>query len=144
MRELAGLIFLTGAILFAPPVLAADMDATLDRLFGAHAPYEKFLTKLKLEAKAQDWSTIADQLSYPLTVRISGRRLKFEARGQFLSHVRSILTPRVLQAIAAQRYEDLFANANGVMIGNGEIWYSGICAGADCNDAPIKITAIKP
>ncbi len=29
-------------------------------------------------------------------------------------------------AIAAQTYETLFANWQGVMIGNGELWFSGV------------------
>ena len=54
------------------------------------------------------------------------------------------MTPKVIRAIQVQAFSGIFANADGVMIGNGEVWFSGICGNLSCTDAPIKITAIAP
>ncbi|CAJ0684602.1 hypothetical protein LMG18091_00211 [Ralstonia wenshanensis] len=37
-----------------------------------------------------------------------------------------IFNPRVKAAIDAQRFEDVFVSYRGIMIGNGEVWISGI------------------
>ena len=145
MKRFALLSALFGGLLLRTPLaFGADTNSTLDTLFGAHAPYEKFLRELKAEVAAQDWSAIADKVAYPLSVQVSGHRMKVRSRDQFLAHVRSIITHKVCEAIEAQHYEALFANANGVMVGNGELWYSGVCSRANCIDAPIKITAVNP
>jgi hypothetical protein len=144
VRRLALWPAVLGGALLGALAVGADTNSTLDSLFGAHAPYEKFLEVLKAEINAQDWSAIADQVAYPLTVKVSGRRLHLDSRNQFLAQVKLILTPKVRLAIEAQHYDALFANANGVMIGNGELWYAGICSNTNCGNPSIKIIAINP
>jgi hypothetical protein len=144
VKHLAPRLAVLGLLLLGAVALAANTNLTLDKLFGTHEPYEQFLKELKAEVAAQEWQAIADRVVYPLSVRVSGHRITLRSPDQFLSHVQSILTPKVRKAIEAQRYEALFANANGVMIGEGELWYSGVCSKAGCIDAAIKITAVNP
>jgi hypothetical protein len=122
----------------------ADIDARLDALFGAHAPLQEFLATLKSEAAAKDWAAIGARVAYPLRVSLAGRRVRIRNAVEFAAHSQQILTPKVLAAIQAQTYAGLFANAQGVMIGNGEVWFTGVCPDTRCSDAPVRITAFNP
>ena len=102
----------------AGPVAAQSDEATsarLDALFGAHEPYRAFLAALKDAASKDEFARRYDEL----------------------------FTPAVVAAVEQQTYATLFANAEGVMIGNGEVWFSGICADATCSDASVKIIAVN-
>ena len=128
----------------APDANATDINVRLDALFGAHLPYEQFLAHLKRATASRNWSQVATLIAYPITVPLEGRKSKIASPRAFLSHVGQIMTPKVIEAIQAQAFGGIFANSDGVMIGNGEVWFSGICGVSSCADAAIKITAIHP
>jgi hypothetical protein len=137
-------------ILFALMVMecataqAADTDARLDALFGTHRPYEQFLDHLKRSTASKDWPDIATLIAYPIHVSVMRRRFEIKSPREFLARASKIMTPKVIEAVQSQPYSSIFANAHGVMIGDGEVWFSGICGNSSCTDAPIKITAIYP
>jgi hypothetical protein len=132
--------------LWAPALAqsSANTDARLDVLFGSHQPYEKFLGKLKDSIAAKNWRAVAALVAYPININAAGRRLRIASPQGFVTHESSILTAKVIAAIESQGYAALFANSNGVMIGSGEIWFSGICEDLKCTEPLIKITAINP
>jgi hypothetical protein len=123
---------------------ASDIDARLDALFGAHEPYQRFLAQLKSATAAKRWPDVAALIAYPLVVPIAGKKVKIANSALFLAHPDRIFTDKVIAAVQSQTYGSLFANAQGVMIGDGEVWFSGVCRDAQCKDPPIKITAINP
>jgi hypothetical protein len=123
---------------------AAEIDARLDTLFGSHQPYETFLASLQTMANAQDWHAIAASVAYPLKVTLGGHRTRLRTAEDFLSHRDAIMNSRVIAAIKRQTYSALFANSSGAMIGDGEIWFSGVCKNSGCTDPPLKIIAINP
>jgi hypothetical protein len=49
----------------------------------------------------------------------------------------------VVAALARQTYATLFARPEGVMVGDGEIWFSGICADETCAEVTVRIIAIN-
>jgi hypothetical protein len=122
----------------------SDTNARLDTLFGAHRPYEQFLARLQKATKASNWSEVAKMIAYPISFSMAGRKTKVASENAFLHLVTRIMTPKVVAAIPAQSYSGIFANGEGVMIGDGEVWFSGVCSDAACANPPIKITAIRP
>ena len=128
--------------LAAPPPATADpvaeMNTTLDTLFGDHARYRAFFDALKKAVAEGDKAGVAAMVDYPFQVRIGGKSKKIRDAAHFVADYDKIFTPKVKQALAAQTYETLFANWQGVMIGDGEIWFSGV---GDAN--VVKITAIN-
>ena len=49
------------------------------------------------------------------------------------------------QAILDQRLDQLFGRDQGLMIGNGSIWFDHICTNAQCSPrGPVRITAVNP
>jgi hypothetical protein len=120
----------------ADPV--TDMNATLDTLFGDHKRYHAFFDALKKAVANDDKAAVAAMIDYPFQARIGGKAKKIRDAAHFIADYDRIVTDRVKQALAAQSYETLFANWQGVMIGDGEIWFSGVG-----NGNVVKITAIN-
>jgi hypothetical protein len=121
-----------------------SIESRLDTLFGSHEAYHKFLTDLQHAVAARDRNQIAGMVSYPLKTRIAGTRVSLAKPQQFLAHFDELLPQKSLDAISAQTFAGLFANSQGVMIGSGEVWFSGVCKAHDCNAPPIMITAVNP
>ena len=117
---------------------AAELNETLDDLYGAHAPYQSFFEKLKKAVAENDKKTVSSMVDYPFQARINGKALKIRDAAHFEADYDKILTAKVKEAVAKQTYPTLFANWQGVMIGDGEIWFSGID-----EKNTVKITAIN-
>ncbi len=130
-------------VAFAAPLPAlanpvTEMDRTLDALFGDHARYRTFFENLKKAVAAGDKSAVAGMIDYPFHARISGKALKIRDAAHFVAEYDRIITVKVKTALQAQTYETLSANWQGVMVGDGEVWFSGV-GDADV----IRITAIN-
>ncbi|MCX8999731.1 hypothetical protein NOF55_21735 [Rhizobiaceae bacterium BDR2-2] len=117
---------------------AAEVDSSLDGLFGAHAPYRHFFEQLQKAVASDDKAAVAAMVDYPFQARINGKAVTLRDAAHFVADYDKIVTSKVKQAIAAQTYATLFANWQGVMIGDGELWFSGV---GDGN--MIKIIAIN-
>ena len=117
---------------------AADTDAALDAAFGAHEPYHRFFDTLQKAVAADDRKAVAAMIDYPFQARINDKATKLRDAAHFIADYEKIVTPKVKKAVANQTYATLFANWQGVMIGDGEVWFSGIG-----DNAKIKVTAIN-
>lgn len=135
-------------VMFAAAPLAAQSDhetsARLDALFGAHQPYEAFLAQLKEAVVAQDKEAVAAMIAYPLATRIAGVPVTLASEEEFLRRYEELITPPVVAAVRHQTWATLFANAEGVMVGDGAIWFSGVCGDDACADVAVRIIAINP
>lgn len=117
---------------------ATDMNSTLDTLFGSHASYQKFFERLKKAVGTDDKAMVASIVDYPFRTRIDGKSVRIKNVNQFQVNYDKIVTAKVKAAVAKQTYSALFANAEGISVGDGEIWFSGIG-----NNNTIRITAIN-
>jgi hypothetical protein len=122
----------------------AWVDARLDLLFGEHEPYRNFLRELQSAVREQARERLAAMVSYPLRTRIKGQRVRLHTPAEFLAHFDELLTPKTQHAIALQSYGDLFLNSQGVMIGQGEVWFGGVCKDQACSARSVKIIAVNP
>jgi hypothetical protein len=121
-----------------------DLNQRLDVLFGEHEPYREFLRDLQGAVAANARQQVAAMVSYPLRTRIRDQIVRLGDAQQFLAHYAEILTPKTVEAISRQSYQGLFANSRGVMIGTGQVWFSGICLDASCRVRTIRIIAFNP
>ncbi|TKT78337.1 hypothetical protein [Aquamicrobium sp. LC103] len=135
---LATLIIAFAGITTAGAQTVSEMNKTLDDLFGAHAPYVKFFDTLKKAAAADDKQAVASMVDYPFQARINDKAMKIRDEKHFVADYDKIVTRKVKNAIAKQTYPNLFANWQGVMIGDGEVWFSGIG-----DSDTVRITAIN-
>jgi hypothetical protein len=142
---LAYLCIVLAVVAGAPVAARSDEEtsARLDRLFGAHEPYEAFLARLKDAVAAGDRRLVAAMIAYPLETRVAGEPVTLAAPDDVVQRYDQLFAPPVVAAIGRQSYATLFATAKGVMIGDGEIWFSGICGDAACTDVTVRISAIN-
>lgn len=86
-----------------------------------------FLQDLQQAVATSDRVAVANLIAYPL--KINGQdhagqvqSHQITSRHQLLQQYRSIFTASVRRAILRQKPETLFANSQGLMIGNGQVW----------------------
>ncbi|MDR5817199.1 hypothetical protein QCE62_26715 [Caballeronia sp. LZ033] len=120
-----------------------DVDARMDALFGAHEPYRAFFDRLQRAVAANDSKAVAALVSYPVAVHRAGTEMTLRTRREFIAHYASIFTPKLVDIVAQQKYAALFVRDQGAMIGNGEIWFSGVCRDKACKQSDVKITAFN-
>ncbi|MET3579058.1 cyclopropane fatty-acyl-phospholipid synthase-like methyltransferase [Mesorhizobium robiniae] len=117
---------------------AKEMDQTLDDLYGAHGPYHAFFETLKKAVAGNDKGAVASMVEYPFKARINGKAVTIRDAAHFAADYDKVFTAKVKGAVSNQTYPKLFANWQGVMIGDGEVWFSGI---GDNNT--VKIIAVN-
>ena len=134
----------TGILALSAPAMAqtaADTDKSLDGLFGDHKPYADFLAKLQKAVASDDKETVAGMVDYPFQARIDGKAVKIKDAKHFVADYDKVVTAKVKASVAKQTYPTLFANWQGVMIGDGELWFSEV--GKYEQHMAVKITAIN-
>jgi hypothetical protein len=106
------------------PVIAAaegdDVDARLDLLFGEHDPHRNFFRELQTAVAANARERVAALVSYPLKTHIHGH-VRLRNPQQFVAQYEVLLSAKTQDVLAHQSFNSLFANSQGVMIGNGQI-----------------------
>jgi hypothetical protein len=147
MIRFAQSLLITLFVAVAPLSTMAQSDAevskTLDSLFGDHKPYQAFLVELQKAVAAADKPAVAGLIGYPLKTKVAGKATTLHNAHEFTGHYDALMTAKVTAAIKGQAYAKLFANAQGVMIGDGEVWFSGICSDTACSKQTVKVIAVN-
>jgi len=81
--------------------------------------YVENLKTLVSQDKKED---IAQLIRFPLKISVAARRITLRSKDDFLKHYDQAFNSKVRDALAKQDSANLFANWQGAMIGNGEIW----------------------
>jgi len=147
-RATAGLALACMALAMAVAAPASaqsdeQTSARLEALFGAHEPYEAFLATLKDAVSAGDRRSVAAMIAYPLATTIAGKPVTLASKEDVVRRYDQVFTPAIVAAVEGQAYATLFATAEGVMVGDGEIWFGGICGDEACSEVSVKIVAIN-
>jgi hypothetical protein len=132
---------------YTPAIAVAegeDVDARLDLLFGEHDPYRDFFRELQAAVAANARERVAALVNYPLKTHIHGHVVHLRNPQQFIAQYEVLLSAKTQDVLAHQSFNSLFANSQGVMVGNGQIWFSGVCKDDLCKTHTIKITAFNP
>lgn len=129
-----------------PPVAAQtadDVNARIDMVLGDYRPFEAAFEAIRTAVAADDAEALADWVEYPFNVTIDGEDYALEGPDAFIERYEGIVTPEVKQAVADQKYEELFVDAEGVMFGNGQMWLGGICRDDGCARFDARIITIQ-
>jgi hypothetical protein len=97
-----------------------------------------FLSDLQAAVQADDKEKIAGMISYPLNVIYGDKRARIRNKQAFLARYDNIFDEHVRTTILKQSAQCLFGNANGEMIGRGEVWFS------EMGDGSVKIYTVNP
>ena len=96
-----------------------------------------FLAELQAALRANDKQKIARMVSYPVNVIHDGKRAHIRDKQTFLARYDGLFDEHLRKVILEQSAHCLFGNANGEMIGQGEVWFSE-------GNGSVKIITINP
>jgi hypothetical protein len=148
--QLASLILIAGA--FLPPTLlaaqtdsasTAALDKSIDLSVGDHLRVHRLLTTLQQGVANHDPAAVAVLVHYPIKVNPGKKPFTVKNEKAFIKDYDSIITHDIADAIFKQKYETLFVNSQGAMIGDGEVWITGFCRDKSCKQSDIKIGTIQ-
>jgi hypothetical protein len=85
-----------------------------------------YWVKVLKQALADDHrEQIASMVHYPLRVNSDkGKHIEIRDQAGFFKSYNYIFTPKVRQAVLSEGDSDFFAKGEGVMLGQGELWFS--------------------
>lgn len=145
MRRLA-ILLAALAGLAAPVALAqttADTDAAIDTVLGDHQKYRDAFDAIQAAVADDEAATLAEYIPYGSPIFIHGAERVFDSEADFAAAYDEVFTQEVVDTVAAQTWETLFVNAEGVMFGVGEVWLNGVCADDTCSDFDVRIVAVQ-
>jgi hypothetical protein len=131
---------LVAAAMFAAPGARAAENTHMTNTGMTDAEVRTFLIELKRAASTRDVKGMAALTKFPL--RVNGKTSIKNERA-FIGKYRKIIKKRVRLAIEKQPYETLFSNYQGVMIGDGELWFARVCDQPACTSQSPRIIAVN-
>jgi hypothetical protein len=143
---------LTTLILLAallPPTLAtaqtspADLNKSIDMLIGDHVKVEHLLADLQQSVASHNAAGVAALVHYPIKVNPGKKPFTIKSQKEFIKDYDRIITQDISEAILKQKYDALFVNSQGAMLGEGEVWITSICLDKGCKKSDIKIGTIQ-
>ena len=120
-----------------------DLDNSIDRSVGDHTRVHTILTQLQRAVAKHDVATVASLVHYPIKVNPGKRPFLVKNEKAFIKDYDNIITSDIQDAIFKQKYENLFVNSEGAMIGDGEVWITGFCRDKSCKQSDIRIGTIQ-
>jgi hypothetical protein len=144
--QLASLVLI--AALLPPTLLAAQtgptaLDKSIDLSVGDHVKVKQILTELQAAVAKHNTVAVAALVHYPIKVNPGKKPFTVKNEKAFIKDYDGIITADIAAAIFKQKYEDLFVNSQGAMIGDGEVWITGFCRDKSCKQSDIKIGTIQ-
>ncbi len=145
--QLATLILLASAF-FSPTLGPAqtgptDLDKSIDLSVGNHVKVQTLLTDLQRSVSQHNAAAVAALVHYPIKVNPGKHPITIKNSKAFIKDYDRIITADIAAAIYKQKYDALFVNSHGVMIGDGEVWITGFCLDKNCKNSDIKIGTIQ-
>ena len=142
-RPLLIMVLVVVATLPSAAANVGDVNAQIDKVLGNHARYETTINAFQQAVAAGSKEDVAAFVRYPIRVSIDGKAATISSSGAFISNYDAIMTPNIVGAIKAQKYEDLLVNSQGVMFGNGQAWLVGICLDRKCRQSVVKVITLQ-
>jgi hypothetical protein len=145
--QLTSLILIAGALL--PPTLTvaqtnlADLNKSIDLSVGDHVKVHQLLTQLQAAVAKHNAPAVAALVHYPIKVNPGKKPFTVKNEKAFIKDYDDIITQDIQSAIFKQKYDNLFVNSQGAMIGDGEVWITSFCRDKSCKQSDIKIGTIQ-
>lgn len=121
----------------------AEVDSAIEADLGDPSVYHEAFDAIREAVANDDETGFAEWVSYPIAVSVGSKSLTIDDADQFVTEYSTIITGDIKAAIMAQKWEDLFVNAQGIMYGDGQVWLNGICTDESCAEFDVKIITIQ-
>jgi hypothetical protein len=143
--RLATLTVLLATTILPLKAQSDGVDKSIDTMLGdnAHPQVRQLVTDLQQAVAAHDPAAVAALVHYPIRVKLHGKPTNLNTPKAFVKNYDSIITPDIATVIGRQKYEALFVNYQGAMLGEGEVWITGFCTDNTCKHPDIKIGTIQ-
>ena len=103
----------------------------------------QFLQQLQNAVQQDNPQELAKLVQFPLRVNQGSQKPKMISKRQFMASWQTIITPEIKTALLAQKPDTLFRNSRGAMVGQGELWFSGICADKKCLKHKVLLSTVN-
>ncbi len=120
-----------------------DHDKSIDLSVGDHTKVHQILIALQQAVAKHNPAAVAALVHYPIKVNPGKKPFTVKNEKEFIKDYDRIITPDIASAIYKQKYDNLFVNSEGAMIGDGEVWITGFCRDKTCKQSDIKIGTIQ-
>ena len=147
LTRFASLILISSSLVStadgAAQTTPTDLDKSIDLSVGSHVKVEHLLTELQASVAKHNTAAVAALVHYPIKVNPGKHPITIKTPKAFIKDYDSIITHDISDVILKQKYEALFVNSQGVMLGDGEVWITGFCLDKNCKNSEIKIGTIQ-
>ena len=147
LTRFASLILISSSLVWtvdgAAQTTPTDLDKSIDLSVGSHVKVERLLTDLQASVAKHNTAAVAALVHYPIKVNPGKHPITIKNPKAFIKDYDRIITQDIAAAIYKQKYDALFVNSQGVMIGDGEVWITGFCLDKNCKNSDIKIGTIQ-
>jgi len=115
-----------GCLLLIFPLVAFGGAADTNSFFMVTAPDRSFFRQLQNAILSEDTNWLSGAIDLPFTVRTGKRKITLHTRSDVQQYSRSLFGEHLKDVVRKQSPNGLFKNWRGVMVGDGEIWFSDI------------------
>ncbi|WP_303872007.1 hypothetical protein [Acetobacterium wieringae] len=118
-------------------LVSEDMDYYSVCTSKSKQEVEAFAEAVKVSFLNDDWAAVSETTAYPITIQ----GVEY-VDAESLAHADIVLSEEYKEALKAASCENLFANGEGIMLGDGEVWI-GEVLDEDMQSEGLKIIAIN-
>jgi hypothetical protein len=126
----------------APPATNA-FDKSVDLSVGDHVKVQHLLFNLQQSIVKHNAAAVAALVHYPIKINPGNHPFTIKNPKEFIKEYDRIITADIATVIEKQKYDALFVNSQGAMLGDGEVWITGFCLDKNCTKSDIKIGTIQ-
>lgn len=128
-----------------PTLLPTPTLAVLTREIDEEEKEEafNFLYEMKYHMATGEYEHFAEEIRYPITVKVEGQPKTFIFVAEFEANFEKIFTEDMIKTFIASDESELEFTENGVKVGDGLIWFDLICQDPACEEAEFMITQIN-
>lgn len=95
-------------------------------MYPVTAADKAFFEQIRKAILTEDVKWFSEAIGYPIVLRTSSGEIKLKDKRDFKEHSALVFNARLKSTVRKQSPDSLFKNWQGVMIGNGEIWFSEV------------------
>jgi hypothetical protein len=111
----------------AETTAATDFTRAVQQVAGLDVRQARaFYQKLQSAVASNQVDVLVGMITIPLRVHTAGKKMQTYNAKKFRQNYARIFTPHVKAALQQQSFEQLFVNYQGLMVGAGELWISGV------------------
>jgi hypothetical protein len=85
-----------------------------------------FFEQVRKAILADDFEWFSQAISYPIELHLNRKELHVKTKKELKKHTSVIFNKHLKKVIRAQSADSLFKNWQGIMVGQGDLWFSEV------------------